>query len=82
MEAKTLFVRPKLTPYQMFLDVGSLSSGTISRLANTQIYTEIDEYLFHWRHWILTHGNLPKWETWQDCYDEYTAYLNHLKEQV
>lgn len=58
----------------MLREIGSLSSGTVAKLCGSGHYADIDTYLAEWQQFVCCFPG-RKWETWQQCHDEYVAWL-------
>ncbi len=54
-------------------DLLGLSSGTLSRLFGTAVYTEIERCQAAWMDWAM--AQTTTWETWQDCWADYRKTL-------
>lgn len=51
-------------------DIAQLSAGTISRLAGTRLYSEIDAYRDDFYNWaVQQEKNGIIYESWQDAYN-------------
>jgi hypothetical protein len=62
-----------MNPTEMVRSIVILSGSTLSRLFKTTNYEEIEQKMFKWMEWVANQQSDKTWESWVDCWAEYSG---------
>jgi hypothetical protein len=66
---------PRFDAALLCSEIEQLSPATLAELCGSDDGEDVDAYSVSWRAWVGELGEGHRWDSWQECHDDFVAHL-------